>query len=147
MFVVSVQAHYDSAHFLPSYIVHKVLPDDPFQVIDDPQGRIAQKRGLIHHRNPIQVARRVKSCRVFSRKKIKECALLFGALRGNHRAKAFRLLEVALLVAELVGAERDCRLELVIRRFERRGQLAPRGAETRRPDRRRTNRDPGRRAE
>jgi pyruvate,orthophosphate dikinase len=24
----------DSAHFLPSYIVHKVLPDDPFQVID-----------------------------------------------------------------------------------------------------------------
>jgi pyruvate, orthophosphate dikinase len=25
----------DSAHFLPSYIVHKVLPDDPFQVIDE----------------------------------------------------------------------------------------------------------------
>lgn len=24
----------DSAHFLPSYIVHKVLPDDPFQVLD-----------------------------------------------------------------------------------------------------------------
>ena len=25
----------DSAHFLPSYIVHKVLADDPFQVIDE----------------------------------------------------------------------------------------------------------------
>jgi pyruvate,orthophosphate dikinase len=25
----------DSAHFLPSYIVHKVLPDDPFQAIDE----------------------------------------------------------------------------------------------------------------
>jgi pyruvate,orthophosphate dikinase len=24
----------DSAHFLPSYIVHKVLPDDPFQTLD-----------------------------------------------------------------------------------------------------------------
>ncbi len=24
----------DSAHFLPSYIVHKVMPEDPFQVID-----------------------------------------------------------------------------------------------------------------
>ena len=33
----------DSAHFLPSYIVHKVLPDDPFQVLDqDGVGQLIQ---------------------------------------------------------------------------------------------------------